>query len=166
MLRAERLLPVLVLAGALLACNTYRDQLAHGERAFTKNDYERTLALLTDLERDAHRLAPQEQAQYAWLRGMSEYRLGHRAEARHWLSLSRSMEDSTPGLLSADAKQRATQTLDELNGVVYDQGFSTLLAPSEESDKSEKAGEESKARKPPKRPEKKKEQEPPASEAP
>src|SRR6185503_1872132 len=143
------LLLVCVLAGALLACNTYRDQLARGERAFTKNDYERTLALLRDIEHETRRLSPQEQAQYAWLRGMSDYRIGYRADARYWLSVARSIEGSTPGVLSPDAKQRATEALDELNGVVFEQGFSALLtnAPDKGGDKG---AEDPKARKPPK----------------
>jgi hypothetical protein len=121
-------LRAVVLLAALLAsaCSTYRDQLARGQRAFEQNDHDRTLAILRDLEPDMKRLSASEQAGYAYLRGMSDYRIGYKADARHWLSLAKSHEDHSPGVLPADWKARTNEALDELNGVVYTRGTSAL----------------------------------------
>lgn len=123
-LRAGVLLFALVMLGS--ACSTYRDQLARGQRAFEQNDHDRTLAILRDLEPEMKRLSVPEQASYAYLRGMSDYRIGYRADARHWLSLAKAYEDHSPGVLPADWKTRTNEALDELNGVVYAHGTSAL----------------------------------------
>ncbi len=118
-----------VLLGSLLlasACTTYRDQLARSERAFDAKDPDRTLALLRDLEPDLHRLSPAEQAEYAYLRGMTDYNVGYKPDARHWLSVARSAEANSPGVLSADRKARTTEVLTELNNVVYTEGTTAL----------------------------------------
>ncbi len=118
---------VLVASLASLAgCHTYRDQLVRSQHAFEQNDYERTLAFLRDLEHDTDRLEPAEQAQYAYLRGMADYRIGYRADARHWLSLARAYDDATPGVLPADWKARLGEALEEMNQVVYTDGISAL----------------------------------------
>lgn len=121
-------LRALVLLGALLAsaCSTYRDQLARGQHAFDQNDHDRALAILRDLERDVKRLTAPEQAGYAYLRGMSDYRIGYKADARHWLSVAKAYEDRSPGVLPADWKARTHEALAELNEVVYTQGTSAL----------------------------------------
>ena len=121
-------LRALVLLAALLvsACSTYRDQLARGQRAFEQNDHDRTLAILRDLEPDMKRLTPPEQAGYAYLRGMSDYRIGYKADARHWLSVAKAYEDRSPGVLPADWKARTNEALGELNGIVYAEGTSAL----------------------------------------
>jgi hypothetical protein len=157
----------LALASPLFACNTYHAELAGSERAFNANDYERTLVISRDLELDARRLSPQDQARYAWLRGMAHYRLGHRADARHWLAAARAIEDTNPGSLSPDAKQKAGETLDELNAVVYTEGTAALMAPANEGteDRSKDRKTGPKARKGAPKSEEKK-QEPPEKEAP
>jgi hypothetical protein len=119
-----------VIAFALLTlsagCTTYRDQLARGQRAFELNEHDRALAILRDLETDVGRLRPAEQAEYAYLRGMTDYRVGYRADARHWLSLTKAYEDNSPGLLPADWKLRVNEALDDLNNVVYSEGTQSL----------------------------------------
>lgn len=107
-------------------CNTYRDQLVRAQHTFENNEHERTLTLLRELERDVGRLSTSEQAEYAYLRGMTDYRIGYRSDARHWLSIAKTYEDTSPGMLPTDFKTRMTTALDELNGVVYDEGYSTL----------------------------------------
>ena len=118
----------LVLLAALLAsaCSTYRDQLARGQQAFGQNEHDRALAILRDLEPDMTHLTLPEQASYAYLRGMSDYRIGYKADARHWLALAKAHEDRSPGVLPADWKARTNQALEELNNVVYTQGTSAL----------------------------------------
>ncbi|HVJ88792.1 MAG TPA: hypothetical protein VM580_03245 [Labilithrix sp.] len=111
------------------ACATYRSQLVHGQRAFDQNDYERSLALLRDLERDMTRLTVPEQAQYAYLRGMSDYRVGDRPDARHWLSIAQAIDSQSTGVLPSDWKARTNETLIELNAIVYADGTSALAKP-------------------------------------
>jgi hypothetical protein len=111
---------------ALLGCTTYKDQLARGQRAFEQNEHDRALAILRDLEPDVKRLTPPEQAEYAYLRGMSDYRIGYKADARHWLSVTQALEEGSPGLLPSDWKTRVTEALTELNDVVYAQGTTGL----------------------------------------
>ena len=69
---------VLLLALAALgtACTTYRDELGRGQRAFEQNDHDRTLAILRDRGPDVKRLTMPEQAEYAYLRGITDYRVG------------------------------------------------------------------------------------------
>lgn len=127
-------LAVVVIALASVACNTYRDQLVRSQHAFEKNEHERTLGLLRALEPDVTRLEPSEQAQYAYLRGMTDYRIGYRNDARHWLSIAKSYDDGAPGMLPTDWKARMTEALDEMNGVVYGSGLAALARkPGEDS---------------------------------
>lgn len=121
---------VAVLVGSSVAsCATYRDQLVRSQSAFEQNQYERTLALLRDLEPDITRLATPEQAQYAYLRGMTDYRIGYRADARHWLAVARAYDEASPGILPTDWKARTVEALDELDGAVHEGGYSALATP-------------------------------------
>jgi hypothetical protein len=119
-----------VLAGALstasIGCTTYRDQLVRSQHSFEQNEYERTLGQLRALETNVTRLSVPEQAQYAYLRGMTDYRIGNRADSRHWLAIARTYEETSPGTLPADWKARMTDALDEMNAVVYSDGLLEL----------------------------------------
>ncbi|MBS2018214.1 MAG: hypothetical protein JST00_35410 [Deltaproteobacteria bacterium] len=117
---------VLGIVVATTGCNTYRDQLVRAQHTFENNEHERTLTLLRELERDVGRLGAPEQAEYAYLRGMTDYRIGYRSDARHWLSIAKTYEDTSPGMLPTDFKTRLTAALDELNGVVYEDGYTAL----------------------------------------
>lgn len=123
-----RIAAVALVASFALGCHTYRDELVRSQRAFEQSDYDRTLALLRDLERDVPRLEPAEQAEYAYLRGMADYRIGYRTDARHWLAIARAYDDATPGVLPVDWKARSKEALDEMNKVVYDEGVPALAA--------------------------------------
>jgi len=124
----------------LLACTTYRDQLSRGQRAFELNEHDRTLAILRDLEPDVRHLTVPEQAEYAYLRGMTDYRVGYKPDARHWLSIAKAYEDNSPGVLPADWKLRTNEALDEMNGVVYSAGLSTLTTSRSETPVPESSG--------------------------
>jgi hypothetical protein len=115
-------LGALVIAG----CQTYQDDLTRSQRAFEQNEHEHALAILRQLEPDTEHLAFNEQAQYAYLRGMTDYRIGYKIDARHWLALAKSMEEKTPGLLPQDWKGRMTEALAELNEGVYGGGLQSL----------------------------------------
>jgi hypothetical protein len=148
---ASLLFPVLMLAlGSALAaggCATYRQDLERARAHYDKNEYEAALALFRVLEPDVDSFSTGEHAQYAYSRGMTDYRLAalakpgtavadpqasFRANARHWLAVARAIEKETPGGLTADEKQRLEDALVDLNKDVYGGGDATpdAAAPS------------------------------------
>lgn len=114
------------LSTSLTACSTYRDELLRSQQSFDQNQHERALALLRALEPNATRLSLGEQAQYAYLRGMSDYRIGYRNDARHWLSIAKAHEDASQGTLPAEWTARMNEALEEMNAVVYTEGLPAL----------------------------------------
>jgi len=100
-------------------CSTYREQLNRGQRLYDENEYERALAIWRDLELDMDSLSDNDQARYAYLRGMSDYRLGFRPDARHWLAIAKAIDMAHPGGLSGDWKGRVEEALNDLNREVY-----------------------------------------------
>ena len=113
---------VLTVALALTACATYREDLNRGQRMYEENQYEQALALWRGLEEDADSLSVNDQARYAYLRGMTDYRLGFRPDSRHWLAIAQATEAAHPGGLSVEWKERMTQSLDDLNKDAYGGG--------------------------------------------
>src|SRR5690606_15022503 len=85
------------LASAALGCATHSDALARGQRYYEENQYERALALWRDLDRQQARFSGSERARDAYFRGMTDYRLGYRHDARHWLGIARAIEAENPG---------------------------------------------------------------------
>lgn len=111
---------VCAVAVALSGCATYREDLNRGERLYAQDkDYERALAIWRSLEPDRDSLSLQDQARYAYLRGMTDFRLGFRADARHWLAVAKAIEQQHPGGLKAPEKTRLEESLSELNKEVY-----------------------------------------------
>ncbi|HEY0462743.1 MAG TPA: hypothetical protein VGC79_00980 [Polyangiaceae bacterium] len=111
---------VLLLAIALApACATYREDLNRGQRMYEENQYEHALALWRVLEADSDSLSPNDRARYAYLRGMTDYRLGFRADSRHWLAIAKVTDRAHPGSLSAAWQERLEQSLTDLNQDVY-----------------------------------------------
>src|SRR5271156_5511229 len=100
------------------ACNTYADALSRGQRAFEQSEHERALAIFRSLEPDVYRLSIDDRAHYAYLRGMTDYRIGYKAEARHWLATAEAIEQKTPGSLPADWSKRMAESLKDLNDLV------------------------------------------------
>src|SRR5258708_32537398 len=96
-------------ASALPACTTFEEDLNRSQRAFEQNEHERALAILRQLESDQGRLSVTDRARYCYLRGMTDYRIGYRVEARHWLSLASAGDGATPGLLPADGVARRNE---------------------------------------------------------
>jgi hypothetical protein len=101
------------------ACATYREDLNRGQRLYEENQYERALAIWRVLETDMDSLSLNDQARYAYLRGMTDYRLRFRADARHWLGIAAAIEKEHSGGLSVEWKERLKVTLDDLNHDVY-----------------------------------------------
>jgi len=109
----------LLVALSLGACATYRQDLNRGQRLYEENKYEQALAIWRVLEIDMDSLELNDQARYAYLRGMTGYRLGFRKDARHWLAMAKAIEQEHPGGLSAQWKQRVEESLNDLNRDVY-----------------------------------------------
>ncbi len=116
----------LVIVACSTGCATYHDELMRGEQAYEKNDHERALAIFRALEPDQTHFDVKEVARYSYLRGMTDYRIGYRADARHWLALAKAVEDKNPEAIPADWKARLGTTLSELNDEVYGGGMSAL----------------------------------------
>ena len=121
-------LALLVSSLALLGCSTYRDDLARGQHAFEQNQHERALAIFRALEPDTSHLTATERASYAYLRGMTDYRIGYKADARHWLAVAKAQDEKSPGVLTSDWKTRLDEALLELNNQVYAGGIESLSA--------------------------------------
>ena len=86
-MRFALLAPLLLVLG----CATYREDLNRGQRLYEENQYERALAIWRVLEADMDSLSLTDQARYAYLRGMTDFRLGFRPYARHWLGVARAI---------------------------------------------------------------------------
>lgn len=137
----RRLVPwVLVLCASASAaagaagCATYAQDLERARAHYNTNQYEKALALFRVLEDDMDSYSAPERAQYAYLRGMSDYRLAEispqgsgvtdprksfRDNARHWLGIAAAIEKQTPGGITDDEKQRLNETLTDLNRDVF-----------------------------------------------
>jgi hypothetical protein len=70
------------------ACATYREDLNRGQRLYEENQYEHALAIWRALEADMDSLSRTDQARYAYLRGMTDFRLKFRSDARYWLGIA------------------------------------------------------------------------------
>ncbi len=113
------------------ACATYEQDLLRGQYAFEDSEHERALSIFRALEPDVPRLSIGNRAHYAYLRGMTDYRIGYKADARHWLSLAAAIEQQAPGALPADWAKRMQDSLRELNDEVYSAGIQSLSNTSE-----------------------------------
>ena len=127
-------LAVLALGLGLVGCATYREDLNRGQRLYEENEYEHALAIFRVLETDTDSLEDNDQARYAYLRGMTDYRLGFRADARHWLAVAKASEQVHPGGLSPQWKERLEEALNELNQEVYGGGEHFDKSPSTGTD--------------------------------
>jgi hypothetical protein len=106
----------------LVGCATYHDDLERGQHYYDLNQYNNALSVWRILEVDWDSLTYAEQARYAFLRGMTDYRMGYRADARHWLATSKAVAQHHPGGLDAKSLAQLEQALTELNTAVYAMG--------------------------------------------
>jgi len=123
---------------AAAGCATYQNALNRGQRLYDDSEYERALAIWRYLEHDLDSLSFADQARYAYLRGMTDYRLGggkggqdveFRAHARHWLAIAKAVEQEHPGALTEQWKQLLEEALADLNAEVY--GIEAVVAKPE-----------------------------------
>ena len=135
---------LLALSGLVLvgSCATYDEDLMRGERAFEQSEHERALAIFRNLEPDTNRLSPVGRAHYAYLRGMTDYRIGYRSDARHWLAIAASIDQQTPGSLPPDWEKRMGESLKELNEEVFTAGIESLSRPAASGENKTSDGEE------------------------
>lgn len=124
----------LALPLASAGCATYRQDLDRAKTHYEANEYEKALALFRVLEPDMDSFSDGEKAQYAYLRGMTDYRLADlanpgsgvndpkkdfRSNARHWLGVASAIEKQTQGGLSNEEKARLAEVMTNLNKDVY-----------------------------------------------
>ena len=122
------------LVSVVSACATYTQDLERGRKHYEANQYEEALALFRVLEPDIDSLTIPERTEYAYLRGMTDYRLSHlrlqvpgvgnpkedyRQHARHWLGLAAALEKEMPGALSEEKAKRLEGALEDLNKDVF-----------------------------------------------
>jgi hypothetical protein len=108
--------------GCLIGCATYHDDLERGQHYYEVSQYPNALAVWRTLELDLDSFAYAEQARYSYLRGMTDYRMGFRADARHWLSVARAIEQKHPGGIDVKSIAEMERVLAELNAAVYAMG--------------------------------------------
>lgn len=114
---------------ALVACSTYRDDLDRAVMHYNENQYEAALSLFEVLELDIDSLSPKEQAEYAYNRGMTHFRLNQRWDARHWLGIAAASEKAQKGSLTDESLKRLNDTLDGLNRERYGLAESPTAGP-------------------------------------
>jgi hypothetical protein len=97
-----------------LGCAGYGDAVARGQRYYEDNQYERALALWRDLDRREATFDAGERTRYAYFRGMTDYRLGYREEARHWLAIAKARDATGSGGLGSAWRERLEGALGDL----------------------------------------------------
>ncbi len=105
---------LLWLSFALLGCTGVRDELRRAETAFAEARYEDVETWLVDLEPNVARMQPDLRARYYYLAGMSAFRMGQRARARHALALCRAELESSPAALPPAWSRNLESALAEL----------------------------------------------------
>jgi hypothetical protein len=125
---------------AAAGCSTYRDDLARSQHAFEENQHETALAVLRMLEPDTSHLDPNERARYAYLRGMTDFRIGYKADARHWLAVAKAMDEKVPGMIPAEWRARLDQSLGELDAQVWTAGMESLAVAAASPDHPRRGG--------------------------
>jgi hypothetical protein len=100
----------------LASCTTHHDDLRRARDAFSAARYEEVEVWLYDLEPELGRMNSEERATYFYLAGMSAYRIGHRARARHALALCREESLRVPGF-SEQWLHNMHSALDDLEGL-------------------------------------------------
>ncbi len=95
-------------------CAALSDDMRRAETSYETARYEDALVWLTDLEDDAPSMDLEMRARFYYLRGMTEYRLGHRAYALHYLAVAREVAGDGGAGLRPEWRQIMDRTLEEL----------------------------------------------------
>jgi hypothetical protein len=115
----RRMKHVRIAVAALLACSfagcaAVAEEMRRAEASYEQARYQNTLIWLTDLEDDAPGMDQEMRARYFYLRGMTEYRLGHRQNALHYLAVAREISGDQGAGLRPEWRQIMDTTLTEL----------------------------------------------------
>ncbi len=108
---------VALLVGATLllgGCAALHDDMQRAENSYTQARYDDALVWLASLEDDTPDMDVGMRARYYYLRGMTDYRLGHRDDALHYLALAREVAHDDDRGLRPGWKQSMQRTLAEL----------------------------------------------------
>lgn len=105
---------VLGAASALTGCASLRDDLQHAETAFDAARYDESEVWLRDLERHAPEMDGEQRSRFYYMRGMTAYRLRHRADALHYLALAREVSGPRNMGLRPEWVTAMTRAIDEL----------------------------------------------------
>ena len=110
----------------LPGCATNSGDLERAQRHYDAHEFARALAVLRLLGVDEGALGEREQVRYAYLRGMTDYRLSSLTKAddrstflscaRDWLTVALEGSTQHPSALSDDERSRARGALEALGG--------------------------------------------------
>ena len=114
MLPAVRSLPIALCLLCLGACASVRDDLNRAQHNYEEAHYERALAWLDSLDAEYPGMSDDSRARYLYLRGMTAYRLGVRADALHYLALAREVAGDQGRALGPQWRGNMQRTLAEL----------------------------------------------------
>lgn len=110
----------------MIGCATYSQDLERARRHYQELEFPQSLAVLRLLGEDFDALSAAERVQFAYLRGMTDFRLAEtvpatgsmrtdlRACARDWLDETLTLERRAPGSLSVDQSTRVRIALAQL----------------------------------------------------
>jgi hypothetical protein len=119
---APLVVTAVLLGGALApltACTIYEQDLQRSEEHFQHDEHEKALANLRALEPEWASFSTRDQARYAYLRGMTDVRLGFINDARHWLAVAQQLDKEHPGALLEKERKATDDKLASLNEIVW-----------------------------------------------
>lgn len=97
-----RLAAAALLLAASLGCWNHRSQLDRAEEHYRAGRFSAAAVNLTDLENSLGELSREDRARYGYVRGLTHAQLGQRADARHWLAVTREMIEAGAPLPETD----------------------------------------------------------------
>ncbi len=97
-----------------IGCGAAAATLRRAEQSYDQARYETTLSWLVDLEPDAPSLDHDQRVRFFYVRGMAEYRLGHRSEALYYLAVAREVAGDDGTGLRREQQELLARTLTEL----------------------------------------------------
>jgi len=110
----RRVALAILVSVSLAACAATASEMRRAEEAYDAARFDAARTWLVDLEDRAPGMQPPMRARYFYLRGMAEYRLGHRLEALHYLEVAKEILGDDQRTLREEQRQLLAHTLDEL----------------------------------------------------
>lgn len=99
---------------AITACAATASEMRRAEEAYDQARFDAARTWLVDLEGRAPGMSPPMRARYFYLRGMAEYRLGHRLDALHYLEVAKELVGDDQRILRDEQRELLARTLEEL----------------------------------------------------